>query len=189
LNPSAANPNPGQSAPTIKVRIAEFKIASAPALLKSYGLGSCVGVALYDPQARIGGLAHVLLPAWFKGKGQEARAASRAPLPRNPLKYADLALEQLLRRLLEQGGSAERLSAKIAGGANMFSSLIPPPTSGPGKASIGDRNVKAVRVELKRLGIPLQAEDVGGEEGRTLELDTSTGALRVITSRGLSRVL
>jgi len=169
--------------PAIKVRIAEGKIARSPALLKSYGLGSCVGVALYDPQTRIGGLAHILLPAWSKAK---KRAGD---LPRNPMKYADLALERLQEHLIEEGCAQERLEAKIAGGANMFSSLFPNPSQGPVKPTIGDRNVRAVKENLKRLGIPLRGEDVGGEEGRTLELDTSTGALRITTSRGLSRVL
>jgi len=167
---------------TIKVRIAEFKVAPAPALLKSYGLGSCIGVTLYDPELRIGGLAHILLPDWGKGKPHEAAA------PKNPIKYADLALEAMRNHLLERGCAAERLEAKIAGGANMFSFLFSEAPAGA-KPSIGDRNVRAVRDQLKRLGIPLQAEDVGGEEGRTLELDLSTGALRVTTSRGHSRVL
>ena len=169
---------------TIKVRIAEFQIGRMPALLKSYGLGSCVGVAIYDPEARVGGLAHVLLPAWHKGKGKSAAAP-----PKNPLKYADLALAELRNRLLAEGCRADRLLAKIAGGANMFSALIPNPSGGPIKPAIGDRNVSAVKTELKRLGIPIRAEDVGGEEGRTVELDTQTGALRVTTSRGGSRVL
>ena len=169
--------------PTIKVRIAECKIAGAPALLQSYGLGSCVGVALYDPQTRIGGLAHILLPSWSKAKKRTGE------LPRNPRKYADLALEHLKQHLIQEGCAQERLEAKIAGGANMFSSLFPNPSQGPIKPTIGDRNVRAVKDNLKRLGIPLRGEDVGGKEGRTLELDTSTGALRVTTSRGLSRML
>jgi len=173
---------------TIKVRIAEFKVAPAPALLKSYGLGSCIGVTLYDPELRIGGLAHILLPAWGKGKPREAGKERAAAAPKNPLKYADLALEAMRNHLLERGCAAERLEAKIAGGANMFSFLFSEAPAGA-KPSIGDRNVRAVRDKLKRLGIPLQAEDVGGEEGRTLELDLSTGALRVTTSRGHSRVL
>jgi chemotaxis protein CheD len=172
----------------IKVRIAEFKVAPAPALLKSFGLGSCVGVTLYDPELRIGGLAHILLPAWGQGKPPEAGKEGEAALPKNPLKYADLALEAMHRHLLERGCAAERLQAKIAGGANMFSFLFSEaPTAA--KPTIGERNVRAVRDQLKRLGISLQAEDVGGEEGRTLELDTSTGALRVTTTRGGSRVL
>ncbi len=167
---------------TLKVRIAEFKVAPAPALLKSYGLGSCVGVTLYDPKLRVGGLAHILLPAWAKPKPHEAAA------PKNPLKYADLALEAMRNQLLERGCAAERLEAKIAGGANMFSFLFSE-TPASQKLNIGDRNVRAVRDKLRRLGIPLRAEAVGGEEGRTIELDTSTGALRVTTSRGDSRVL
>lgn len=182
----AADPKPSMEPSSIKVRIAEFKVAPAPALLKSYGLGSCVGVTLYDPQLRIGGLAHILLPAWAKGKA--APAGHEAAPPKNPLKYADLALEAMRHDLLEQGCAGERLEAKIAGGANMFSFLFTEPAAGA-KAGIGDRNVRAVRDKLKRMGIPLRAEDVGGDQGRTLELDTSTGALHVTTSRGDSRVL
>lgn len=168
--------------PLLRVRIAECKIARPPAILKSYGLGSCVAVAIYDPHTRIGGLAHVLLPAWPKTKKRNPDP------PANPLKYANLALDHLKQLLLQAGCAADRLEAKIAGGANMFSSLIPPSPAGALKPTIGERNVAAVKDHLKRIGIPLRAEDVGGQEGRTVELDPGTGSLRVITSRGHSRI-
>ena len=175
----------------ISVGIADLQIARAPAVLVSYGLGSCIGIALYDPYRKIGGLAHVMLPAQVDGRTGDS------------LKYADTAVEEAVSRLLEAGCARGALLAKMAGGADMFPvreapevprgagaarSLSKDPNA-PGRPRIGDRNAQAVRAKLEELGIPLVAEDVGGNYGRTVELDPATGDLRVRSVRRGCKVL
>lgn len=150
-------------APVVRVGIAEFRIARAPAVIVTYGVGSCVAVALWDPQELIGGLAHVMLPADIGVKKVT-----------NPLKYADLSLREMIREMEEQGGARERLEAKIAGGARMFD---------VGETDdwrdVGSRNVRSVLKVLLREGIPLRGQDTGGAHGRSVEFSTADGALTV----------
>ncbi|HVZ81984.1 MAG TPA: chemotaxis protein CheD [bacterium] len=127
-----------------------------------YGLGSCVGVALYDPAVRSGGLAHVMLPS--------SRLSSKVHLPG---KFADTAVPALVEGLLRQGAVRERLVAKLVGGANMFS-FLPQAT-----VSIGVRNAAAVREKLTEMGIPILAERTGGDQGRTILFDLKDGRLEI----------
>lgn len=149
--------------PRERVGIAEVKVARAPALLVAYGLGSCLGIALYDPQLQVGGLAHTLLPA---------------PRPRQRgaggTKFVETAIRVMVDELLQRGACRERLAAKVVGGANMFEPLHPAVTDG-----IGARNAQTARETLRVLGIPLLAEDVGGNHGRTVEFVLATGEVRV----------
>lgn len=145
-----------------RVGISEFKTGRAPAVLVTYGLGSCLGIALYDPRRQLGGLAHTLLPQ--SRPGDQARET----------KYVDSAIRLMMAELLELGAEKEFLEAKISGGANMFEPLHPSGTEG-----IGVRNARAAREILKILGIPLLAEDIGGNHGRTVEFDLATGEMRV----------
>jgi chemotaxis protein CheD len=166
----------------IRVKISEFHVAKTPAILRSHGLGSCVGVIIYDPAAKIGGLAHVLLPS--------SRGIRQSSSPdQNPFKFADLAIEEMKNELIQQGCDPKRLVAKIAGGANMFSHRY---NVNPGdviKPGIGKRNVQAARKKLKDLGIALVAEDVGGETGRTLEFDTESGKMHISSSTGITKII
>jgi chemotaxis protein CheD len=145
-----------------KVGISEFRTAREPAVLVTYGLGSCLGITLYDPQRRLGGLAHTLLPL------------SRPDDQSRMTKYVDSAIRLMMEELLELGAEKTRLVAKISGGANMFEPLHP-----SGIEGVGARNARAARETLERLGIPLLAEDIGGNHGRTVEFDLATGELRV----------
>ncbi|OVE85626.1 chemotaxis protein CheD [Natronolimnobius baerhuensis] len=133
--------------------------------LKSYGLGSCLAIALYDPETGIGGLAHAMLP-----DGDTADHSDR-----KPGKYADTAIRALLRRMVEQGASYTAVEAKLAGGSDMFDF----DSFGDG---VGQRNIVAARDELDRLGVPIVAEDVGGDRGRTVEFTPESGTLLVKTS-------
>lgn len=153
--------------PPIRVGIGEFAVAEAPEVLTAVGLGSCVAVSLYDAGTRRGGLAHVLLPS-LNG---EAR-----PDPEGT--YAPVLVTRLLRGVLEEGGDRARIEAKLAGGANMFGSL------GIELGRIGERNVSSVLATLNELGLRIAGRDVGGNFGRTVELDLATGQVRV---RSLSR--
>jgi len=167
----------------IRVGIADLKIARAPAVLVSYGLGSCIGIALVDPYQKIGGLAHVMLPS--------VTAGSRGG---DPLKFADSAVETIVTRMLEAGCARGALLAKMAGGADMFAIAESHQPAGTDPRSdarprIGERNAHAVRAKLGEMGIPLVAEDVGGNHGRTVELVPATGDLVVRSVRKGCKIL
>ena len=151
----------------VQVGIAELVVSEGVDTLRSYGLGSCLAIALYDPDSDIGGLAHVMLP-----NGDDAENSDE-----KPGKYADTAIRALLRRMVERGGSYTDVKAKIAGGSDMFEFE----SFGDG---VGRRNVEAARDELEKLGVPLVAEDVGGERGRTVEFTPGTGTLIVKSGNG-----
>lgn len=157
----------------IKVGMADLKAGKSPDSIISYGLGSCVGIALYDPQTKVGGLAHIMLP-----DSTQARATD------NTAKFADTALPVLLDQVLALGGSRNRLTAKIAGGSQMFSFA-----QATDVMRIGDRNAEAVKAVLKSLSIRLVAEDVGGNYGRTVELLLDSGIFVIKTvNKGENRL-
>lgn len=148
---------------TVRVGIAEYRVARAPAMMVTYGVGSCVAVALWDPEEKIGGLAHVMLPADIGVKKVT-----------NPLKYADFALKEMIREIEELGGIRERLEAKIAGGARMFDT-----GEQDDRRDVGARNVRSVLKILLREGIPLKGQDTGGAHGRSIEFLIDDGTLTV----------
>lgn len=149
----------------VKVGIAELKAAKAPVNLLSAGLGSCVGICLYDPHSKVGGLAHVMLP--------DSSQSKNAP---NKAKFADTAVPALISEMLKLGASKSKIIAKIAGGAQMFVF-----SNASDVMRIGERNVEAVKKALAKEGIPIVAQDTGGNYGRTIELCTSTGKLYIRT--------
>jgi chemotaxis protein CheD len=148
----------------ISVGMADYKTARSPEILLTAGLGSCIGICIHDPLLKVGGMAHIMLPT------------ATGSLGGNPAKYADTALDLLLREIASMGTNKSRLRAKIAGGAQMFS--FP---GRPQVLKIGDRNAEAVAQELKKHGIPLLVSDVGGSFGRTIHFDVGTGELRIRT--------
>lgn len=149
----------------IKVGMADLKAGKSPDSIISYGLGSCVGIALYDSQTRVGGLAHIMLP-----DSTQARATD------NTAKFADTALPVLLNQIVSLGASKSRITAKIAGGSQMFSFA-----QATDVMRIGDRNVEAVREVLRSLSVKIIAEDVGGNYGRTVELLLESGIFVIKT--------
>lgn len=150
----------------IKVGIADLASARHPARIRTAGLGSCVGVALYDRRRKIGGLAHVMLPDSKQARGSVKLA-----------KYADTAIPELVRQMEALGAMRWDIVAKLAGGAQMFEHVS------SDALKIGERNVEAVRIVLKRLGIPIIGEAVGGRVGRTVELDLEDGTYYVRTAQ------
>ena len=150
-----------------RVGISEYKVAQAPAELVTYGLGSCLGITLYDPEESIGGLAHTLLP-----KPKAGMDTSRMT------KFVDSSIRLMVDELVAMGAVLERLEAKIFGGANMFEALQE--WSGE---SIGQRNITSARETLEGIGIPLKAEDLGGNFGRTLVFDLESGKVTVKSVR------
>lgn len=144
---------------TIRVGMADLNICKCPDMITTIGLGSCIGIALYDPVTKLGGLAHVMLPDSTQIKNST-----------NVAKFADTGIEELVKRMVKAGASKTRLLAKIAGGAKMFEA------SGlSSMGNIGQRNAEASKKKLKELGIRLLAEDTGLNYGRTVELYTETG--------------
>jgi len=150
--------------PRVLVGISELEAARAPGTLGALGLGSCVAVILHDAQARIGGLAHVLLPSPSVGRKNHS----------TPGRYAPTAVAALLQKMRELGASPARVTARLVGGASMFTGLQP-----PGTIQMGERNVHAAREALHRQGIRLTGEVVGGDYGRSVELDLDSGRVRV----------
>lgn len=158
----------------IKVGIAQMDVAKQPNTIRTSGLGSCVGVVLYDEAKHIAGLVHIMLPDSSLSRSQELNAA----------KFADTGIQALIEQLKIEGVQTFRLKAKIAGGAQMFQF-----TSDKDTMRIGPRNVEAVKAELRKNGIPLVAEDTGGNSGRTIEFDPATAKLNIRTvNRGVSEI-
>ena len=149
----------------IKVGMADLKASYHPAILTTLGLGSCVGIALYDSFKKVIGLAHIMLPS-------STQALDR----QNEAKFADTAINKLISEMLWLGASKSRISAKIAGGAQMFAF-----GSTSELMNIGKRNVDATKDILWQNRIPLIAEDTGGNYGRTVELHSQTGVFLIKT--------
>ncbi|MFH1062971.1 MAG: chemotaxis protein CheD [Candidatus Omnitrophota bacterium] len=157
----------------IHVGMADMKIANSPTVLTSLGLGSCVGISLYYPKTKIGGLAHIMLPDVDAVKNKTNRA-----------KFANTAIPDLLEKLEAQGAERRFIKAKIMGGAHMF---------GFAKANkvfnVGVRNVEQVKAVLKDLRIRLVGEDVGGSYGRSIYFYLSNGEVRVRTINHGEKIL
>jgi chemotaxis protein CheD len=145
----------------IKIGIAELKTACSPAILLTAGLGSCIGICLWDPKIKLGGIAHIMLPNSTLGRNITNKA-----------KYADTGIRLLIEEMLYKGANKNRLVAKIAGGAQMFTIQ-----SNIEMLKIGERNIEAVKRELELQKIQLVSEDVGGNYGRTIEFFTENGHL------------
>lgn len=148
----------------IKVGMADLNVARQSGILKTTGLGSCVGVTLYDSISKVAGMAHVMLPSSDIAKEGNLNIA----------KYADTAIPEMIRKMQELGASIRRLSAKMAGGAQMFAF-----TGSSDTMRIGPRNVDSCKEMLKKYDIPLLAEDTGGNYGRTIEFDAASGILLI----------
>jgi chemotaxis protein CheD len=144
----------------VKVGIAEYEVTTDGAVLTTSGLGSCIGIALYDTETGAAGLVHVMLPS--ADEMEDGNAA----------KFADTGTELLIEEMEDVGADTARIEAKIAGGSDMLDFS----DSGSG---IGDRNVAKVRETLEEYGIPIVGEDVGGDHGRSLRLESKTGDLVV----------
>ncbi len=154
----------------IKVGMADLKTCKSPEVLTTLGLGSCVGVALYDPVSKISGLLHCMLPDSTQFKNNT-----------NTAKYADSGIDELISQMVRLGANRSRLVAKIAGGAQMFAMKTNNDT-----LRVGERNVEAVKKKLAELNIRLLSEDCGLNYGRTVEFYSETGDY-VIKSVGKPR--
>ena len=151
----------------VPVGIGRLAVSRDPAeVLVAYGLGSCVGITIFDPEGRLSGMAHVLLPA----------SDGRAPGPREPARFADSAVDALLKHFIEAGSVKRRLIVKIAGGGSVLGS------ANAQKFKIGERNAEAIRERLRHHGISLVNSELGGVKGRTLEMYVASGKTFVRTA-------
>ena len=147
----------------IKVGMADLNICKSPDVITTLGLGSCIGLTLYDPVTKIGGMVHYMLPDSTQVRNNE-----------NIAKFADTGIDELLKKVVAAGASRQRLVAKIAGGAKMFET-----TGVSAIGNIGARNAEAAKQILKQKGIRLVAEDTGLNYGRTVELHCETGDFHI----------
>lgn len=150
------------------VGLGHYAVARGGGTLACLGLGSCVAVVLHDPDAQVGGLAHVVLPSSSLSRDRS-----------NPGRFAETAVPLLIAETLRAGAARGRLSARLVGGASMFTNLIP-----AGAVQMGQRNVNACRAALEAAAIPIAAEAVGGEIGRSVWLTVESG---VVTVRSVGR--
>jgi len=145
------------------VKVADWAAERGDGVLVTLGLGSCVAIMLYDPQAKIGAMAHVLLPSTSLARDITNRA-----------KFPETAVPLLIERLKALGADPRRLVAKLAGGARMFGQLVT-----PGTIQMGDRNILASRNALRAATIPIIREAVGGERGRTIRFHIKDGRVEI----------
>lgn len=147
----------------VRVGIADSAIVSSPDRLITMGLGSCIGIAIYDRVKKIAGLVHIMLPDSKQFKNIV-----------NPLKYADLGIENLVNQMINKGCKKENMTAKIAGGASMFNF--------PDKkiiSDIGKRNSLAAIEIINKLSIPIIGQDIGGNKGRTMIFESEDGSVLI----------
>ena len=148
------------------IGIADMKVAKGEGMLVTYALGSCIGICLHDPAIKLGALLPVNMEAGRK----------------NPMKYADTGIRETLKQMEAMGARRARITAKIAGGAKMFE------VGSSSLGNIGQRNIESVHMNLKKEGIRLLKEDVGGSVARTLLFDVNSG-LGCVRSYGRAELI
>lgn len=158
----------------VVVKVAQLQAGGAGTELVTLGLGSCVAIVLHDAVARVGGMAHVLLPS----RSLATRGAD------NPAKFPETAVPALLEEMRRLGAEPRRMTARLVGGASMFANLSP-----TGAVQMGERNVVATRQALTAAGIPITAEAVGGAIGRSVRFRVADGAVTVRTLADGERAL
>ncbi len=145
----------------IKVGMADLKVCPYPNAITTLGLGSCVGIALYDPVTKVAGLVHIMLPDSTQIRNNENKA-----------KFADTGILELVNQMVKAGANKSRLVAKIAGGAQMFAFQN---VNNSDMVRVGERNVESTKKVLEEMKIRLLSEDTGLNYGRTVEFYSETG--------------
>ena len=148
---------------TLVAGVADMVVSNdAGADLVTYSLGSCLGITVYDPQKKIGGLLHLMLP---DSQIDPAKASAE------PFMFADTGVPRLFQAYYNLGGDRRRAVIKAAGGAAFFSI--------PDKFNIGERNVRMFDEMIRRNGLTIDASDFGGYVSRTLRFDLATGTVTI----------
>jgi chemotaxis protein CheD len=149
----------------VAVGLGEIKISDDPdSVIVAFGLGSCVGIGIYDPIKKIGGMLHAVLPTATSNRED------------SPAKYVDSGIPLLLNQLKEKGLVVNRCKLYLIGGANI---LITNNESTP--FDIGTRNVKSAEEVLEKLKLYPDAKDTGGHNGRTFRLYIGEGRATIRT--------
>lgn len=161
----------------IVVRIAEFHAGRGEGKIKTYALGSCVAIVLYDPEKRIGAISHTMLP-------EPQSTLSSGTSTKSPAKFVESAVPAMLQEMRKLGASPHRVVAKLVGGARMFPGIPSAET-----ANIGERNVERARQVLAALRVPIVAEDTGGSHGRSVLFSLCDGSLLVSSLKIGERML
>ncbi len=150
------------------VDIADLAVTTkADEVLITYSLGSCIGVAIWDPSAQVAGLLHYMLPE---------SAISPDKAKSNPAMFCDTGVPRLFRAAYELGASKQRLVVKVAGGSQLLDEN--------GTFNIGKRNYLALRKIFWKNGIMIQSEDVGGSISRTMRVENDSGTVTIKTRGG-----
>ena len=159
---------------SIVLGMADLMVIRAPVKLITLGLGSCIGLVVYDSTAKVAGMAHIVLPNSRGLMGSEKVG-----------KFADTAVPRIIEDMIKLGAVKTRIRAKIAGGAQMFSL----PGMSADFLTVGAKNVKETMQRLRGMGIALAAADTGGNKGRTIEFSTSNWMLKVKTlGKGIKEI-
>jgi chemotaxis protein CheD len=149
----------------IIVRVADLRVGAQDDVLMTIGLGSCVAIVLHDATAKVGGLAHVLLPSQALSRKDD-----------NEAKFPQTAIPRLLELMGQRGAHTRRVTARLAGGASMFASL-----AAPGTIQMGERNSVACRQVLIQHGVPIVGQATGGDYGRTVKLWVADGRVEIFS--------
>ena len=159
---------------SIVLGMADLCVLRAPVKLITLGLGSCIGLVVYDATAKVAGMAHIMLPNSRGLMGSEKVG-----------KFADTAVPRIIDDMLRLGALKNRIRAKLAGGAQMFSL----PGMSADFLTVGAKNVSETMQRLRRMGIAIAAADTGGNKGRTIEFSTSSWMLKVKTlGKGIKEI-
>ncbi len=153
-----------------KIGMGQYKIGSSPEILKTTALGSCIGIAIYDNNNKIGGLVHIMLPE----KSNNSKIT----------KYADTGIPFLIENMEKKGAKRNYMKAKIAGGAQMFEL-----TSQNENMQIGKRNIKTVRKVLNKMNIQITGQDVGKNYGRTMIFNLENGEIIISSHKYKDKIL
>jgi len=144
--------------------LGEIQVSNDPNhVLSCLGLGSCIGVSAYDPVARVGAMAHVVLPYCNDPEAEKM-----------PVKYANTAVTVMLKEMEKKGAVKKRIVIKIAGGAKIITTI---PSKSP--LDIGERNCEAVKAALAEHKLDIKSEDLRGNQGRSMWLYIDSGITRV----------
>ena len=154
------------------MKVADFAVSKGEGVISTIGLGSCVAIVIYDKLTRVGGMAHILLPSEGLSRDKDNRA-----------KFPGTAVPLLLEEMKKLGARGP-YTAKIAGGSSMFGALLP-----AGGINMGERNVLSARQALSEAGIPLAAQDVGGDYGRSVYFHLDDGRMLVRSLKSGDRAL
>ena len=149
----------------IEVQMGKMELAQVPERLVTRGLGSCLGITIYDPVKKVGAMVHPMLPDMDKSK-----------IKSNPSRFVNSGIHLALQELEKKGCFRSRMEIKMFGGAHMFSFI-----NADSALNVGQKNIEMAHAVFKELNIKILVEEVGGTFGRTIELDTESGKVLVKT--------